>query len=99
MSWNKTTRHFGDLIEGETVSFSFKYFGDKIYDRHSVSCGCIINHSWKDRVLTISWKPRDIPVAVLEANLNHYQVTKGITVFFSDNTSQTLYLKAIVYEE
>lgn len=99
MNWNKNTRHFGDIIEGETVSFSFKYYGAKQYLKHSISCGCILNHSWKDNSLYVEWKPREVPVEILEMGLNNYQSTKSLTVFFTDNTSTTLYLKAIVYEE
>jgi len=99
MNWNKRTRHFGDVIEGETLSFTFLYYGDKEYEKHSVGCGCITQHDWNDNKLTIQWKSRDIPTHALQQGDNHYQASKTIAVFFKDKTIVRLYLKAVVYEK
>lgn len=98
MNWNRTTRHFGDVYEGEELFFTFHYLGDKEYDKHSTSCGCT-SGNWINNTLQVRFKPRNVPVSVLDTGVNNYQVTKSISVFFKDGSSDRLYLKAIVYEK
>jgi hypothetical protein len=98
MSWNKTTVHFGNIIEGETLSFSFKYSGTKKYKSHSTSCGCTTGN-WINNTLQATFKPKDVPVAILATGVNNYISTKFITVFWQDNTSDKLTLIANVNEK
>jgi len=97
MSWNRTTRHFGDTIEGEALHFSFKYSGNKRYKSHAASCGCTTGN-WINNSLQVTFKPKDVPAAILNTGADNYISKKFITVYWDDNTSDRLTLIAIVYE-
>lgn len=98
MSWNRSTRHFGDIEEGETLSFSFKYFGNKKYKSHSASCGCTTG-VWINNSLQVLFKPKDVPADIINSGVDNYISKKFITVYWDDNTSDRLTLIAIVYEK
>lgn len=92
MNWNKKVRHFGDIKEGETLSFVFEYTGSNIIDKVSTSCGCI-NASCKGTKVIVKWKPRPNELE------GHYEASKSIAVFYKDGKTENLYVKAIVYED
>lgn len=98
MSWNKSLVHFGKIIEGETLGFSFKYSGTKKYKSHAASCGCTTG-TWLNNTLQVTFKPKDVPVTILSTGVDHYISKKFITVFWQDNTSDKLTLIATVYEK
>lgn len=98
MSWNKTLVDFGKTIEGETHGFSFKYSGSKKYKSHSASCGCTTG-TWLNNSLQVSFKPKDVPAAIINSGVDNYISKKFITVYWQDNTSDKLTLIATVYEK
>lgn len=96
MDWNRTTKHLGEVSENQDVSFKFEYNGEKEYLSHTASCSCI-SSKWIDNSISVSYNTGTVAQISKDNGRFHKEVSKHVTIFFKDNTSQTLHLNCMVH--
>lgn len=96
MDWNRTFKHLGEVSENQDVSFKFEYNGDKKYASHKTSCSCI-SSEWVDNTIIASYNTGTIPQLSKDNGRFYKESSKYLTIFFEDNTSQTLHLNCVIH--
>ena len=96
MDWNRKVKHLGEVAENTEVSFKFEYYGQKEYSHHTTSCNCI-SSNWIDNSIVVSYDTKTVSQISKDNGRFHKESSKYVTIFFKDNTSQTLHLNCVVH--
>jgi hypothetical protein len=95
MEWNRTLKHFGELPEKHTVTQKFIYLGEKEYEKHEASCGCITS-VWKNNELNATFTTSSVPANAKQIGKYFTETSKFITVHFKDGSKDRLEMRAII---
>jgi hypothetical protein len=92
MEWNRTYKHFGEVPEDTSHSFTFVYNGDKEYLKHNAECQCVVS-KWEGNKLTATIKADKITELAKNKYKRFYsEIKKNIFVHFKDGTAHRLEL-------
>ncbi len=85
--WNKTSHDFGDQPEGQWLTTTFEYLGDKKIRNIEPSCDCT-THKVNGKLLLVLWKTK--------VKRRERDISTDLTIEYSDGSIDILELKAHV---
>lgn len=98
VQWDKTSYNLGNVEAGKKYTVVFGYSSESKIKKVKVGCGCTVA-SYDDSKITLVYLPSKLSNHTKSLGLDHYQSTKTATVEFADGSTQTLKIKAEVYDE
>lgn len=95
--WNQTRYDFGKVLPNTKIEALFVYSGNKEIKEIKASCGCTTTKEKKDDNGYVSIIAEYITGKIApHLNTDTQKVSKGITVTFTDNTTQILVIEGLI---